>query len=125
MLDLSSNDPETITAELIAAAKATKTGFVTRASKKAVLDGVVVNPGDYFGFDDERVYVSTDERLKTMLELSKKMELRDVAILVRGENAPESEAKVVFSVLSKTFKDVEFIEVDGGQALHDYILISI
>lgn len=145
MYDPSSDEPEAIFKELAEAAEATRTGFVARASRTTEVNGEKVQEGEYFGFAGEMATESRSDKHEVLLELAEKMDVKnaDVVVLVKGLTKPFTEAKNdgfledlkndedgtgaaddgILEKLEARFPGVEFIEIDGGQPIYEYILI--
>ena len=44
-------------------------------------------------------------------------------LVICGENVPKDEAQSIYKELSGKYKRTEIISLDGGQPIHDYIVI--
>lgn len=125
MFDTSSDDPDTIVALAEEAMEGVVTGEVSRAVRHSVTGGVAVNEGDYIGFVGSTIVSCTDNSVSAAAELAEKESAgsRDVVIIICGSNASVDDADRLYSLLSSKYKKTEFIMLDGGQAIYDFILI--
>lgn len=124
-------DPESMTVDETVEqsteiAKSVITGFVTRAGRDTEMNGVKVVNGDYIGFTgDDVIYSDSPDKCAAALELCDKLNANDydVMLLLAGADATEEEANGLYGVLSEKYKSVEIIMIDGGQPLHDFIIV--
>ena len=89
------------------------------------MDGVSIIDGDYIGFSDDVVYSDSPDKCEAASVLCDKLDANsyDVILLLAGENATAEEAQRLYDDLSGKYRDVEIIMRDGGQPLHDFILV--
>ena len=126
MMDTNAGEPDEIVTELDEIIHSVVTGFVSRASRNAEKDGVHVHEGDFIGFIGDTIYVNDGDAVDTAMQLSKKMhaEACGVLLLLVGIDAPEAEADALFAALTKSYPRTEVIRIDGGQPVHQYILVG-
>ncbi len=126
MMDTNAGEPDEITAELDEIIHSVTTGFVSRASRNAEKDGVHVRSGDFIGFIGDTIYVNDRDAIDTAIALSKSMHIENcgVLLLLVGLDAPAAEADSLFAALTKTYPRTEVIRIDGGQPVHQYILVG-
>ncbi len=100
------------------------TGMVSAAIRDAHLNGVDIKNGDYIGFTDKTVYVSSPDKIKAAKALAEKMGVSEKQFLLAifGKNVTEDE-KNQFRAFSGGLKNIEYYDVDGGQDVYDFILI--
>ena len=125
MLDISSGDPESIVAQAEEAGMAAVTASISVASRDADMNGVCVRKGDFIGFDGERVYVDDPDRENAAYRLAEAMDASgfDVVLVLSGAGADPEKAQDLTARLTARFPRTEFILIDGGQPVYDYILI--
>ena len=125
MLDVSSEDPEQIVARCEEIGDAAVTAHVAPASRNTVIDGIEVHKDEYIGFTDELVYACEKDRGAAALKLCEALEAGscDVVLVIGGAAVGEEEAADLLEKLESTYKRTEFIYIDGGQPVYDYILI--
>lgn len=125
MLDTSSDDPETIIAEQTEIISAVVTGFVSKASRDAQMDGVRVVAGDYVGFSDGKIIVDDPQRMNALIQLASNLSADkcDVMLLIYGKETDKEEAEAVADALGRRFRRTEVVTIDGGQPVHDYIIV--
>lgn len=125
MLDISSGDPDLITAQAEEIGNAALTAHVSVASRDAGLDGVSVHKGDYIGFTDERVYIDGPDPEAAALGLAEGVGAGDfdVVLVISGMSADGAKAEELTQKLAEKYRRTEFIHIDGGQPVYDYIMI--
>lgn len=125
MLDTDGKTPDEVAEEAAEFAGGVVTGFVSRAGRTTEMDGVSIIEGDYIGFSDDVVYSDSPDKCEAASVLCEKLDAGsfDVILLLAGENASEDEAQRLYGELTGKYKDVEIIMRDGGQPLHDFILV--
>lgn len=125
MLDTSSGDTEQIIADAIDAISGVVTGAVSKAVRDTEKDGVSVKAGDYIGFVGETIYTDSAKRRDAALELTSSLDAGsyDVVLLICGAEVPSEEGEALYKELSEKYKRTEFIMIDGGQPIFDYIII--
>ena len=126
MFDAETADIDAVERDLAEVIGSVTTGFVSRASRNADKDGVHVRSGDFIGFIGDTIYVNDCDALDTAMELSRAMHVENcgVLLLLVGADAPEAEADELFSALAKMYPRTEVIRIDGGQPVHQYILVG-
>lgn len=124
-LDLSSDDPEKIVSHQISIIDSVTTAFVSKASRTITMNGVEVVGGDYIGYVDDNILVDDPDREDALLSLSDSIKLssHDLAILIYGSSVDSSTAEKLKTSLEKSAPMTEIILINGGQSVHDYILI--
>lgn len=125
MLDLSSEDTDAIVAEAIGIMETVATGIVSKASRNTEMNGVSVHSGDYIGFEGDKIYVDSESRADAVIRLAERLGAaeRDVLLLICGKEASADEAQEIYSELAKKYRRTEIIMIDGGQPIHDYIIV--
>ena len=126
MMDPNAGEPDEIVAELDEIIRSVTTGFVSRASRNAEKDGVHVHAGDYIGFIGDTIYINDRDAVDTALALSESMHVENcgVLLLLIGADAALDEADALFTALTKAYPRTEIIRIDGGQPVHQYILVG-
>lgn len=125
MLDYSTDDAETICANMQNDMANVVTGMITKAIRTTCLDGVEINEGDYIGFTDKTMQVSCATKTDAFKSLCDKLDVgqRGFLIAVYGKSVSEQEKQSVNEFVSNNFNALEFYELDGGQDVYDFILI--
>ena len=126
MMDANAGEPDEIVGELDEIIRSVTTGFVSRASRDAEKDGVHVHAGDFIGFIGDTIYINDRDAIDTALQLSKEMHVEacGVLLLLTGADAAPEEADALFAALTKAYPRTEVIRIDGGQPVHQYILVG-
>ncbi len=125
MLDTEGKTADEVAEEAAEYAQGVATGFVSRAGRTTEMDGVSIIDGDYIGFSDDVVYSDSPDKCEAASVLCDKLDAGsyDVLLLLAGEGATAEEAQRLYDDISEKYKDVEIIMRDGGQPLHDFILV--
>ena len=125
MLDTSCGDTEAILESLEEVIAGVVTGHVSPANRETVKNGVAVKPGDFIGFARDRIYVDDPNRSAAAVRLAQALDAGsfDILLLVAGKDAPADEAEALLAELKSLFPSTEVILQQGGQPVHDYILI--
>lgn len=125
MIDLGLGDVDAIEQSIIEAMAGTITGMVSPAVRTTVCNGVSINEGDYMGFSNKEMIVSTPSKIQTVCELAKTLlsENKSIILALYGKNATEEERLAFSSFVSKNLSYAELYEIDGKQDVYDFILI--
>ena len=126
MMDADASDVDAVEQDLAEVIGSVVTGFVSRASRNAEKDGVHVRSGDFIGFIKDTIYVNDCDAVDTAMELSKAMHVENcgVLLLLAGCDADPAEADSLEKALTKAYPRTEIIRIDGGQPVHQYILVG-
>ena len=124
MLDYSSCDADVIASNLRHDMDGVKTGMVTVSVRDASLNGVDIRKGHYIGFTDKTMYSCAPDKVEAFRILCEKIGVfeRNFLITIYGEDVTEEEKERVREFAGGV-DDLEFYEIDGGQAVYDFILI--
>ena len=125
MLDTDGRTPEEAEEEAKEYSQGVVTGFVSRAGRTTEMDGVSIIEGDYIGFSDDVVYSDSPDKCEAAAVLCDRLDAGsyDVILLLSGEGALPEEAQRLYDCISAKYKDAEIIMRDGGQPLHDFIIV--
>ena len=118
-------DAEEIVAAATETAAAVVTGCVSRASRDADAGAVCVHSGDFIGFVGDDIRADRATRNEAALALAETLPTADCGamLLLVGADASEEEAQTLCRALEKTYPHTEFIMINGGQPVYDYMLI--
>lgn len=125
MLDTGSGDTDAIVEELTEIAHSVVTGMVSVASRDTEKDGLTIRRGDFLGFADDVIYAAEQTPERAVSSLAEKLDAGkyDIAVLICGCDVTAENAQALYDELSKAYRRTEFIMLDGGQPIYDYILI--
>ena len=125
MLDVDGKTPDEVAAEAKMYADSVTTGFVSRAGRTTEMNGVSIVDGDYIGFSDDVVYSDSPDKCDAAVTLCDKLGAKDfdVMLLLCGSEATEEQARRLYGELVEKYRDSEIIMIDGGQPLHDFIIV--
>ena len=124
MLDYSPDDADVIAENLLSDSESVTTGMITRSIRDANLNGVEIKKDNFIGFTDKTMCASDKTAPETFKKLCEKLSIaeKNFLIVLYGENADENDKQKVREY-AKSFKNLEFYEIEGGQEVYDYILI--
>ena len=125
MLDTSKENTEELVASIEASMEGVVTAMVSKANRNTEQDGVQINDGDYIGFADDVIYTDSPNRMECCEKLIDKLDSGDYSIMmfIKGKDVPQDEADSLLEELENKYKLTEIIPVDGGQPIHDYVII--
>ncbi len=125
MLDTSSGDTDAIIADAMECIAGVVTGLISKAVRDTEKDGVSVKCGDYIGFVGDTIYNDDADRSEAALGLAEKLDAGkyDVVLLICGADVEQGESETLYKTLCEKYKRTEFIMIDGGQPIFDYIII--
>lgn len=101
------------------------TGFVSKASRNAQMNGVTVNQGDYIGFAGDTVYADCNDKDLTLKKLVESLNAQDYGVMLvfAGENADVNTTKKLCDEFALSYPDTEVIFIDGKQPIYDYMIV--
>ena len=126
MLDYGSDDADEIESRMASDMQDIITGLIAKSVRTTSVNGVKVGEGEYMGFAEKVMYVSTPDRQDALFGLIEKLDTssREYLILIYGKTVSEEEREAVASLIGEKYPMVEFYEIDGGQDVYDYILVT-
>ena len=126
MMDADAASADEIERDLNDVIKSVTTGFVSRASRNAEKDGVHVREGDFIGFIGDTIYINDGDVNDTAMQLCGEMHVENcgVLLLLVGRDVTDEQADALYASLTHTYPRTEIIRIDGGQPIHDYILVG-
>lgn len=125
MLDTTSNDTDTILAEMEEIIAGVITAMVSKAVRDAEMDGIEVKKDDYIGFVGDKIYIDNADKNAAAEGLCEATNAQcyDIMLLVCGNDATAEEAQSLYNTLQKKYRRTEIVMIDGGQPIYDYIII--
>ena len=125
MLDYSLDDGELIAGGMNEAMEGTITAQITSSVRDAYINNIAIKNGDYIGFTDKEMKVSSPNKLDVFEKLltTLKMEDKYFLIAVYGQSVTDEEKQKTKEIINSKYPDLEFYEIEGGQEVYDYILI--
>lgn len=126
MMDADGVQADDIERDLKEVIASVTTGFVSRASRNAEKDSVHVREGDFIGFIGDTIYINDGDVNDTAMQLAKEMHVEDCGVLLMlvGRDVTDEQACALCAALTKQYPRTEVIRIDGGQPIHDYILVG-
>jgi DAK2 domain fusion protein YloV len=126
MLDFSSGDADEIEKNMISDMQGVTTGMVSISVRNAEINGINIKNGEYVGFAEKTMLASSPDKMqvfKTLLEKIVDKE-KGFAIIVFGNGASDIERESAMSIVNENCPWVESYEIDGGQDIYDFIIIT-
>ena len=125
MLDTSKENADELVASIEASMEGVVTAMVSKANRNTEQDGVQIKDGDYIGFADDVIYTDSPDRRECCEKLIDNLDSGDYSImmLIKGKDVSQDEADDLLEKLENKYKLTEIIPVDGGQPIHDYVII--
>jgi dihydroxyacetone kinase-like predicted kinase len=120
------DDPAAVEAEMLAAMKRVRAGYVSPSIRDAELNGIKIHNGDTIGIVDKTVVVADADRLTASVRLAEKL-LADGAYMLTvfcGKDAQPEETQALQETLAERFPDAEVYPADGGQDIYPYIFVA-
>ncbi len=124
MMDLSVDSIDHLVSDMTAGLPNVATGYVTTATRDALISGVTIKKNDWMGLEGDTVYASTDSPLTAATELFKRLPFMDekqVVTAFYGKDVPEEEIAELESFFSEEYPLLEVGFIEGGQDVYRYI----
>ena len=101
------------------------TGEVSRSVRDAKLDGVAIRENDYIGFAGKTMYASDADKVETAMQLLAKLGAaqHEILIAIYGAEVSAQEKAALHARVRSAMPRTELYEIDGGQAVYDFLLI--
>lgn len=125
MLDIGSDDADTIVDDLTMAMEGVITAEVSHCVRDASMDGKEMHVGDYIGFIGKDILSVSKDRFETVCKTIEKAELaeRDICIVICGKNVSSEESEALETHINSRYRGKEVYVINGGQDVYDYIVI--
>lgn len=121
-LDIELNPDEQLN-KFISAAEGTLTCFVSQATRHCVENGIKINAGEYIGFSEKKVFSCAESAEDAVSGLIASLDSFDIALVICGEKIINDESEKLIERLEKEYPNTEFMTINGGQPIYDYIII--
>ena len=101
------------------------TGEVSRSVRDAKLDGVAIRENDYIGFAGKTMYASDADKVETAMQLLAKLGAaqHEILIAIYGAEVSAQEKAALHARVRSAMPRTELYEIDGGQAVYEFLLI--
>ena len=124
MLDLSSNDADTILSEISEVVSNVTTGLVTYSIRNTEIEGLKIHQGDFIGICNGRIVVSETlkfDAVKGLLEAANASE-KDIITIIYGKDVTEEEVEELTAYIEENYSNLEIDTICGQQDVYSYIL---
>lgn len=124
MMDTEAESEEILSAATELASEVT-TGCISRASRDADAGEICVHGGDFIGFVGDEIRADKKERNEAALALATTLPMEECGamLLLVGADVPDEEAQSLCRSLEGIYPHTEFIMINGGQPVYDYIMV--
>ena len=125
VLDTSKETTEELLASIDESMQGVVTAAVSKANRDTEQDGVAIRSGDFIGFVGDTIFTDSPNRAESCKKLLSHLNSGDYSILmlIKGKDVPQQEADALAMELEEKYKLTEIIPIDGGQPIHDYVII--
>ena len=125
MLDLDSDDADSIEQNMNESMKGTLTAEISKSIRSTQMDGIEVNEGEYIGILGKKIVSSDTDCYDTALAALKLMNPGDYSslIILRGKTGDEAVSKDIVAYAKENYPRLEVYESFGGQNVYDFILV--
>ncbi len=125
MLDLSSNDADTIEEGLRFAMEGVITAHLTRSVRDTHLSGLDISKNDYIGFVGKQMLADAPTLQQAACDLLGRLDIaeHEAMICLCGKGSTRADVDAVHSYMRTNHPRVELFEIDGGQDVYPLILI--
>lgn len=125
MLDYSMGDAEEIAKQMIENMQAVETGMVTISIRDTKVDDVEIKKDEFIAFTDKKMLAAEQRKTQAFLRLAEKLhaEEKGYMIVFYGKDVLEEEKEECRLAVKKQYPTLEFYELDGGQAVYEFIVV--
>ena len=123
-LDCGSGDADAICRKMTDELAGSVSGMVSRAVRDAALDGVLIRENDYVGFSGKKAKIAARDKVNAALGLAEALGAaeREFVIVFYGAEATEEERERFREGIAGQTR-AEFYEIEGGQAVYDFVIV--
>lgn len=127
MMDLDSGNLDEIMENFQMGMDGVLSYYISHCVRDSEMDGLKLKAGDYIGFQDKKILVSSDDRKKATFQTIEAMDFTDheVCIFIRGIDSTTYEAQEIKKYLLLKHLGVEINEIDGEQDIYSYIFVLL
>ena len=125
MLDLDSNDADSIEQNMKDSMEGTLTAEISKSIRSTQMDGIDVVEGEYIGILGKKIVSSDTDCYDTALAALKLMNPNEhsTLIILRGKDGDEGISSDIVSYVKQNYPRLEVYESFGGQNVYDFILV--
>ncbi len=123
MLDLSSEDPDTILEEIKEVISNVTTGLITYSIRDTEFENVTIKKDDYIGICNGKIVTSNRERVASVKDLLANSDIdeKEIVTIIYGKDVQETEVEMIKAYINERYKNVEIDVINGGQEVYSYI----
>lgn len=101
------------------------TTYVAPATRDTSSNGVEIHVGDYLGYTDKEILVAAKTPNEAAFRLMEKVNAKryDIALILKGKDMTEDEAKMLKQDMGKEYRTLETILTKAEQPIYNYVII--
>lgn len=124
MLDLSSEDVDTILADIQDVISNVETGLITYSIRDALIGDVSIKEGDYIGIHNGKIVTSKATRFEAVKGLLEAInpEEKEIITIIYGKDVDMEELNEFIQYLEENHSNLEVDTVEGNQDIYHYII---
>jgi len=118
------SDIDDITSQMNDAVKRVQTVLITTAARNSVFDNQKIKKGEHLALLNDALVANNANfsSVVSAVSVALKEHSPEFITIFTGEDASESETKVVSELLTSDSSDIELTVIDGGQPVYSYII---
>ena len=118
------SDIDDITSQMNDAVKRVQTVLITTAARNSVFDNQKIKKGEHLALLNDALVANNANfsSVVSAVSVALKEHSPEFITIFTGEDANESETKVVSELLTSDSSDIELTVIDGGQPVYSYII---
>ena len=124
MMDLTLDTVEDVISEMTCYLENVTTGYVTTATRDAVIDGVEITKDDYIGLTLDTIFSDSPDKIEAALSLLKNLpdiDDKQVVTAFCGKDVTEDEKNRFCDSLLQLYPLIEIGTIDGEQDIYSFI----
>lgn len=124
MMDLTLDTIEDVIAEMTCYLPNVTTGYVTTATRDAVINGITITKNDYIGLTDDNILSDSSDKVEASLSLLYSLpdiDDKQVITVFYGKDVTEEESALLRNTLLSRYPLLEVGLIDGSQEIYSFI----
>ena len=124
MMDLTLDTIEDVIAEMTCYLPNVTTGYVTTATRDAVINGITITKNDYIGLTDDSILSDSNDKVEAALSLLYSLhdiDDKQVITVFCGKDVTDEESALLRNTLLSRYPLLEVGLIDGSQEIYSFI----
>jgi hypothetical protein len=125
MMDLSSDDIDTICSIFTDEIKNVTSAEVTYSIRDSLVNGVSIQSGDYLTIIDHQIKADSPTKFEAFTKICENVEDMDnkyVMVIIYGEDVGEDDKHKIRKYMQETYPNCEIGEIEGKQKIYSFIV---